>query len=125
MIRWVIRGFRSIYFALIFTALALSLMVFFLGPLAGWGDWYPLEGLVARLVTICLIWLFFLLLILLVIILRYRRNRRMTEEMVETVETVEDDVVSEEIGELRTKFKTAISELKKSKNGRKHLNELP
>ena len=125
MIRWIIRGFRSIYFALTFVALMLSLAVWFLGPLIGSDDWHPFTGLIARIVTICIIWLVFLIIMLLVLWLRWRRNRKMTEEIVEATETAEDDVVSEEIGELRSKFKLAIAELKKSKNGKRHLNELP
>ena len=34
-------------------------------------------------------------------------------------------MLSEEIGELRGKFKDAMKELRKSKGGRRHLNDLP
>ncbi|MFD2853843.1 type VI secretion system membrane subunit TssM [Seohaeicola zhoushanensis] len=105
--------------------MALSLAVWFLGPLIGSDEWHPFAGLIARIVTICIVWLIFLLIMLLVLWLRWRKNRKMTEEIVEATETSDDDVISEEIGELRSKFKLAIAELKKSKNGKKHLNELP
>ena len=46
--------------------------------------------------------------------------------MVEAADTGDDDDATlEEIGELRGKFKQAMAELRKSKNGRRHLNVLP
>ncbi|TMV11366.1 type VI secretion system membrane subunit TssM [Arenibacterium halophilum] len=125
MIRLFMRAMRSIYFALFFAALVLSLAIWFLGPLIGTEAWHPLASLKARIITVTILCFLFVMTMLLILVLRLRRNRKMTEDMAEAVEPVEDDVVSEEIGELRGKFKAAITELRKSKNGKRSLRELP
>jgi type VI secretion system protein ImpL len=117
--------FGSIYSILILVAVALSLCTWFLGPWMGWGEWYPLEGLVSRIVTIGCIWLFFLLLIGFIFWRRRRKAKAMTEDIAETVEDSGDEVMNEELAALKGKFKAAITELRKSKNGRRHLGELP
>ncbi len=117
--------FGTIYSVLVIAAILLSLLIWFLGPLIGYGDWYLFEGIMTRLITIACIWLFFLLLIGFIFWRRRRRNKALTEEIVESVDNNLDDIMGEELTEVRTKFKTAISELRKSKNGRRHLSELP
>ncbi len=121
-----LRFFTSIYFALIFVAVVLSLLVWYLGPLIGGEGGRPLESLTMRLVLIGVIALVFLGIGLTVLMSRNKTEKAMTEEIAESVETdIPDDVASGEITELRDKLKTAMSELRKSKGGRKHLNELP
>ena len=125
MIRRFLKLFRSIYFALFFTAVVLSIGVWFLAPLIGSETWHPFVSVTSRVVTISIISVLFLSIMLLIFILRRRKNRKMTEDIAEAVEDVEDDVIAEEVEELRSKFKAAMAELRKSKNGKKHLNELP
>ena len=125
MIRRFLKLFRSIYFALFFTAVVLSVGVWFLAPLIGSETWHPFVSVTSRIVTISIISVLFLSIMLLIFILRRRKNRKMTEDIAEAVEDVEDDVIAEEVEELRSKFKAAMAELRKSKNGKKHLNELP
>ncbi len=125
MIRWLLRLLRSLYFALFFLAVVLSVCTWFFAPYIGSDTSRPFDSISARLITIGGIFAFFLLIMLLIFVLRRRKARKMEEDMTETVETTEDDVVAEELGELKGKFKTAIAELRKSKNGKKHLNELP
>lgn len=125
MIRWFLRLLRSIYFSLFFLAVVLSACTWFFAPFIGSEGSRPFDGIAARLIAIGGIFAFFLLIMLLIFVLRRRRARAMDEEIAEAVETTEDDAVAEELGELKGKFKTAIAELRKSKNGKKHLNELP
>ncbi|SHH01482.1 type VI secretion system membrane subunit TssM [Marivita hallyeonensis] len=123
----VLRVFTSIYFVLFFTAIALSLAAWYFGPLIGTGDSRPLASTAVRLVMAGLIFLVFGMIGLTVFMIRGKREAELTEEIAESVDTGDsgDDMVTGEIAELRTKLKTAMTELRKSKNGRKHLNELP
>ena len=95
------------------------------GPFIGSDSWRPFDSVTARLVTIGILWALTLFVMLLIALLRARRDRKMTDEMADAVDVVEDDVVGEELVELKGKFKTALTELRKSKNGRKHLNQMP
>jgi len=123
--RYIYPLFRSIYSILIIVAAILSAGVWYLAPLIGGEEWRPFDSMTSRIVTISVIWVFFLLLIIFIFWRRRRRDKKMTEDIAETVDTSEDDVFAEELGELRGKFKTAMAELRKSKNGRKHLRDLP
>lgn len=116
--------FGSIYTILLLVAAVLSACVFYFGPLLGSDRWRPFDSLGSRLWTIGGIFLFFIIIMLVIFFVRRRREKAMTEEIVDTVDTT-GDVISSEITELRGKLKTAMSELRKSKNGRKHINELP
>lgn len=117
--------FRSIYTILLFVAAVLIGLLIYFGPMIGSEDWRPLASLTSRLIWSGGILVFFLLIMLTVFLIRRRRNRKMAEEIVEAVEDPGEEMVGTEIAELRAKMKTAMSELRKSKNGRKHLNELP
>lgn len=124
--RYLLPMFRSLYSALILLAIALSACTWFFAPYIGSADWRPFDSIQARVITIAVIWVVTLFIIGLVFWLRRRRDRAMADDMVETVDAVEDDDVTlEELGELRGKFKQAMAELRKSKNGRRHLNVLP
>lgn len=126
MIRMFFRWCRSPYFVLFFLAAVLSVCTWYFAPFIGTAEWRPFGSVTSRVITIAVITVVFLLLMGLVLWLRRRRAKKMTEEIAETVETPpEDDFVAQEIGELRGKFKQALAELRKSKNGRRHLNELP
>ena len=116
---------RSIYSTLLAVAAALSVAVWYLAPFLVIGEWRPLDTMGSRLILIGGIWFFFLGLILFIFLRRRRKEKAMTEEIAETVEDPEDDLASIELGELRDKLKQAMAELRKSKNGRKHLQDLP
>ena len=125
MIRRLIRLiFGSIYTVLVLVAALLSAAIWYFSPMIGSEEWRPFDSISSRVIVIGCVWLFFLLLMGFIFWRRRRRDKQMTEDIAEAVDT-SDDVLSEEIGELKSKFKTAIAELRKSKNGRRHLNELP
>lgn len=117
--------FRSIYTWLIVVAAILSACVWYFAPLIGTETWRPFDTMLARIITIACIALFFLMLIGFIFWRRRRKDRQLTEEIVEAVADTGDDMAAEEIGELRAKFKAAVTALRKSKNGRRHLHELP
>ena len=117
--------FKSIYTIFLLAAISLSAAVWFLAPFIGNDEWRPFDGIWSRIIFIGGIWFFFLMLMLFVFLRRRRRDKAMTEEIAEQIDTTEDDVTSAELGELRDKLKLAMTELRKSKNGRKNLNELP
>ena len=120
----ILRFFSSIYFVLLFTAVVLSLVVWYLGPLIGNEETRPFGSILARLLTVGILLLIFGIIALTIFLIRRSREKAMTEEIAESVDPGEE-LVSGEISELRGKLKTAMTELRKSKNGRKHLNELP
>ncbi|AVO37677.1 type VI secretion system membrane subunit TssM [Pukyongiella litopenaei] len=123
----VLKVLGSIYFALFFAALVLSLCVWFFAPFIGWGEFRPFDGILSRLITIGVLWLIFGLIMLIIFLRRRKRDKEMAEEIAEVAEAAapEDDIAAEELGELKSKFRDAITALRKSKNGRRHLNELP
>ena len=126
MIRqYVVPLFRSIHTWLILVALILSACIWYFFPLIGTETWRPFDSPASRAVTIACVWVFFLLLIGFIVWRRRRRDRKMTEEIAQTAEAVEDDALSEEIAELRGKFKAAMAALRRTRNGRRHLHELP
>lgn len=117
--------FGSIYTILFIVAAILSACIWFFAPFIGGETWRPFDSMFSRLVTIGSVWAFFLLLMGFIFWRRRRKAKAMAEDIAETVDISADDAMSEELGELKAKFKTAISELRKSKNGRRHLSELP
>ncbi|MEY8830458.1 type VI secretion system membrane subunit TssM [Sedimentitalea sp. XS_ASV28] len=126
MIRRTLRFmFGTIYSVLALVALVLSLCTWYFAPYLGWRDWYPFDSVTTRIATIVAIWAFFLLLMGIIYWWRWRKARAMGKEIAETVESDADEVLNEEISALKSKFKTAITELRKSRNGRRHLSELP
>ncbi|KUP91561.1 type VI secretion system membrane subunit TssM [Tritonibacter horizontis] len=123
--RYIIPLFRSIYTILLLLAVVLSVCIWYFAPFIGSDSWRPFDSVTSRVITIAILWVLTLLTLLLIALLRARRDRKMTDEMADAVDTVEDDVIGEELVELKGKFKTALTELRKSKNGRKHLNQMP
>ncbi|NNE52761.1 MAG: type VI secretion system membrane subunit TssM [Sulfitobacter sp.] len=120
----ILRFFQSIYFVLFVTALLLSLCFWYLSPLIGGEESRPFDGILARLIVVAVLFLIFGSIMLLIFLRRRRRETEMVKEIAESADAGED-VVSAEISELRTKLKTAMANLRKSKNGRTHLNDLP
>lgn len=125
LIRRFLRAMRSIFFALFFFAFVLSLCTWFFAPYIGGEEWRPFDSILSRAITIGIIWFLYLLTVVMILMIRRRRAKAMEEEIAEAPEPSSDDLIGEEVAELRSKFKSAMSELRKSKNGRRHLYELP
>jgi type VI secretion system protein ImpL len=119
-----LRFFQSIYFVLSLFAVVLSLCIWYFGPLIGTDDLRPFGSLLVRLIAVGVVLLIFGISMLVIFLRRRRKDAAMVAEIAESTDSG-DDVVGEEISELRTKLKTAMAQLRKSKNGRTHLDELP
>ena len=96
--------FGTIYSVLVFVAVILSLCVWYFAPYIGGETWRPFDGIFSRVLTIAGIWVFFLLLMGFIFWRRRRQAKAMAEDIVDTVEDSADTVMTEEIGELRSKF---------------------
>ncbi len=117
---------RSIYLSLLLLAVVLSVCIWYFAPFIGGETWRPFDSVTSRIVTISILWVIILATILTIFLVRRRREKKMTEDIAEAVDADPgDEIVQAELGELRDKLKTAMALLRKSKNGRKHLNELP
>ncbi|RUS59697.1 type VI secretion system membrane subunit TssM [Pseudorhodobacter sp. E13] len=119
--------FRSLYTAILFSTALLCGAIWYFGPLLPWGGIYPLETIFARAVTTGVLMGLAIFVVLLIFLIRRRRNKKMTDDIVASVDEsdTEDDVIKGEMEELRTKLKSALTLLRKSKLGRKSLYELP
>ena len=129
MILHTLRKIRSGIVITILVAFAFSLLIWFLGPLLGFGEFHPWDSPVARLITIGVIVLLALTAILLIIMRRAKREKQMEEDIVESLDddasSEEDELVKAELMELKGKLKEALGALRKSKLGKKSLYELP
>ncbi len=124
--RYILPLFRSIYFCLIFLAAVLSACVWYFAPFIGGETWRPFDSSFSRIITIAVIWVIILSILLFIFLRRRKREKAMTEEIAEAVEIdTGDEMIKSELGELRDKLRTAMTQLRKSKNGGKHLSVLP
>lgn len=124
------RFFRAVFSGIgitILVAFALSLALWFLGGFIGFGESHPFDGVIGRLIGIAAIWIVALIVILILLLTARKHDTAMVEEIVTQADSgpVQDEFVTAELTEMRGKLKTALSRLRSSKLGRKHLYELP
>ena len=107
--------------------LIFSLILWFFGPLLGVGESRPLDTVMARVIGISLLWVLTLIVILIVLLTRQRKDKDLATDLVEAEETgsLGDEIVQGELSEMRDKLRDALSRLRKTKAGRRHLYELP
>jgi len=97
--------------------IALSLLIWFLGPLIAVADYSPLEGVVVRSVLISLIVILFAVFWY----LNKRKQQKAAEQLVEGLsESVDDsdNIIDEEVGVLDQDFAQAIGMLKQANAGK-------
>ncbi|SDI39120.1 type VI secretion system membrane subunit TssM [Aliiruegeria lutimaris] len=124
----VLRFFTSAYFVIFIVTLILSLCFWFFSPWIGGETWQPFAGYLWRSVVVGVMWFIALLWILIIAIRRSRRDKKMAKEIVESVaEDVDpnDEIVQAELEEMKSKLRGAMTQLRRSKTGRRHLYELP
>ena len=112
----------------IFVALALCILVWFVGPFLALGESQPFASALSRLITLAVILLLSLTTILLIILRRSKREKQMEEDIVDSVDDdsgEEDELVKAEMSELKGKMREALTALRKTKKGRRSLYELP
>ncbi len=121
------RFFTSIYFILPLVTLVLSICVWYFSPYIGTDAFRPFDDPFGRWIFIAVLWVFCLVTLLIVWIVRRHDAKQMEEDIVKGVDekNPENEVVSEEMAELRDKMRSALTKLKKSKGGRRSLYELP
>ncbi|MEL6205850.1 MAG: type VI secretion system membrane subunit TssM [Pseudomonadota bacterium] len=119
----VLRFFVSTVFLTCLFTLILSLCLWFFGPLLGFGETRPLDGIWTRGIVIGVLWLVVILFLIIRAIRIRRRNNALAEEIVAV--DPRDEAVADELKELSDKLKRAMARLRKSKSGRRHLYELP
>ncbi len=125
MVRYLRKIFASLLFALIFMALALSIMIWFFGPLLQLGSWQPFGTMFAQIIWIAGIWVFIFVVLATRWLIRRRREKKMSAEMVAEDDGDEDDVVKEELKDMRARMKEALKTLRKSKLGGRSIYQLP
>ncbi|QHQ36541.1 type VI secretion system membrane subunit TssM [Algicella marina] len=118
------RAFVSSPAIIIYVTIALSLSIWFFGPLLAIGDARPFDSRLARGFSVAAFCLSALVFIALILWRNARKDKRMEEEIV-AQEATGDDVVTAELGDLRTKLRQAITQLRKANRGGGHLYELP
>lgn len=123
--RYIFPLFRSIYFVLFFVACALSAAFWYFSPLITIREGHPFDAVIPRVVVISVIFLLFLTTMLIIFLSRRQRDKKMEDEITEPEVDPGEAMISAEMDELKSKFKKAMTELKKSKNGRKTLKDLP
>jgi type VI secretion system protein ImpL len=99
--------------------IALSVLIWFVGPLAGYGDTWPLEGAMARAITIGVIWL----IAALVFLIRWLVKRRKAAKLEQSIaEGPGDDTPI-----LKEKLNDALATLKRTsgRGGSAFLYDLP
>jgi type VI secretion system protein ImpL len=127
MIRRFFRALGSAIGIVIIVALVLSLCLWFLGGFLAFGEARPFDTVLGRLVGLSVMWIVALVVILVILLTRKKRDETLAEDIVTATDSgpTDDDVVAEELGEMRAKLKRALGQLRKSKVGRRHLYELP
>ncbi len=108
--------------------IAIALLIFFLGPLFGFGDARPLQSVAARLITILVIILLWLTLQIARLVRASKASRQLAEGIVEADVEAEPapDRSAEEVEALRERFEEAVDVLRKSPGARgKGLYDLP
>ncbi|MGB8622677.1 MAG: type VI secretion system membrane subunit TssM [Paracoccaceae bacterium] len=133
MLRPVFRALSSGYAIIIYIAAILSLCFWFFGPFIATETWHPFDSPIVRFVVIDIIFLIALAIILITFLRARAREKKLEEGIIDApatkaeaaVEGPDDSVVSEELGDLKGKLRTAMNRLRKSKLGSRHLYELP
>ena len=114
------RFFISIWFILPMVTLILSICVWVFSPFIGTDAFRPFDGAFGRWMFILVLWVICLVTLLIVWIVRRHDEKAVEKDIVEgTEKPAENEVVSEELSELRDKMRRAIAKLKKSKGGRR------
>ena len=113
----ILRFFTSVYFGLFFAAVALSLLVWYLGPLIGTEQSRPLAGLTPRLLIVGFFILLFGGIGLTIFLLRRRREKEMTEEIAESVDMGDDVATGDTLFEVTDVFGGAKTEVTAESGG--------
>ena len=122
----IFKFFASASFIIVLVAVALILFFWFLAPFLGFGSYHPFQSLLIRILIICLIMIGAVLLIIYSLFKKRKLDDNLTNDIVEMANTSgSDKIVLSDINDMKQKLRTAMTMLRKSKSGRRHLLELP
>jgi len=126
-VKSILKIFTNRWFLSVLGLIVLSALIYFVGPLIGFGDSRPLESVNARLITILVVVVLWMLNHLRKALRANRANKQMVESLVEDDGAAEPDRSAEEVETLGKRFEEAVGVLKKSKGKKGALNlyELP
>ncbi|WP_165723401.1 type VI secretion system membrane subunit TssM [Pseudoalteromonas sp. Z1A2] len=111
---------------LIIGFLALSLLIWFGGPLIAIADYVPLQSIAARLFTIILVLLVFSVSKIYRLVQQSKRDEKMADELIDSNNDTNSSEVNEEITTLKTRMNEAIDHLKDVKLFKgKNIYQLP
>ncbi len=127
MRRYLILVVRSIYVQLLFGGMILSIVMWRYSPYVGTETFRPFDSVFGRAVLIGVFWAIILLIIVISLLRRRRKNRKIEKQIVESVDPQkeENEAVAKEVAEMRGKLRDALAKLRKTKAGRRSLNDLP
>ena len=119
--RRILNLFMSPIFMIFVVTLILSLCLWFFGSLLSLADARPFDSVPSRAIGVAVLWTLAILTATLILLRRRSRDRRLTDEILDT----DGSAVNEELADLRDKLREALTRLRKSKLGRRHLYQLP
>ncbi|MCF6305844.1 MAG: type VI secretion system membrane subunit TssM, partial [Rhodobacteraceae bacterium] len=127
MMRFIVqRIFRNRILLFLTATLIICLAIWFAGPLLSLGGWQPFDSILERIIWIVGLFLFTIFLLIFLSWRRRKREARIGDEMIaEDEEDENDEVVKEELKEMRGRMKEALKVLRKSKLGGKSVYQLP
>ncbi|WED22938.1 type VI secretion system membrane subunit TssM [Vibrio sp. JC009] len=110
--------------------IAASIIIWFVGPIIAIGGSVPLEGMIARLVLIVILFAIWGLILLLAKLKARKNEQKLIEELGESSPDEAADQSAEELQVIKDRFEEAISVLKKTNkggvlSGNQYIYELP
>ena len=130
MMDWPRRFIRSFWGEMFVSAVVISLLIWFFGPLLGLGRFHPLSTVFERVITISALVLLFVIISLIHELREKKREKELEEGLAEGEHEKDpsEEASAEEIALLSERMKEALAQLKKAKLGgksRRSLYQLP
>jgi type VI secretion system protein ImpL len=125
-VNFLARLYRSRWFRTAFGVLVLCVLIWFCGPLLGFGSMHPFELELVRWITIGALWLLWLFINLMAELRATKRDKKLAKEVAAAEPDASDTASKEEVALLAERLSEAMATLKKAKGGeRKRLASLP
>ena len=130
MMDWPRRFIRSFWGEMFVSAVVISLLIWFFGPLLGLGRFHPLSTVFERVITISALVLLFVIISLIHELREKKREKELEEGLAEGEHEKDpsEEASAEEIALLSERMKEALAQLRKAKLGgksRRSLYQLP
>jgi type VI secretion system protein ImpL len=122
---------KSAWFISLIGIILLSLLIWFVGPILGFGSFRPLAGGLTRFLVILVLFLIWGTVVLVGWLRRRKKNQELVNELAQESATGESgaEMAADEVARLRERMQDALGVLKQSKlggtKGRQYLYQLP